>query len=144
MTSLFRSAITAFCLAAAAAGAPVQAAEGSAIIPVSGQKELDALKSGNKPLLVEFYASWCGWCKRLAPHLEQLAAEQRESSVVAKVDCEESRATEKMCNDHNVRGYPTLITYNAGKKIERSHGLDGYPSKTKGELKGLLIRAGGR
>lgn len=144
MTSLFRSAITAFCLAAAATGIPAQAAENSAIIPVSGQKELDILKSGDKPLLVEFYASWCGWCKKLAPHLEQVAAEHRESAVVAKVNCEKSPATEKICNDHHVGGYPTLITYKAGKKIERTHGLDGYPFKTKGELQGLLIRAGRR
>jgi len=63
--------------------------------------------------LIEFYAPWCGHCKRLAPIWEELATKSKGNFHVAKVDCTVETAT---CTNLGVRGYPTVKFFNAGKK----------------------------
>lgn len=61
---------------------------------------------GDKPAVIDFYASWCGPCKRLAPRLEQLAKEYGDAIVVYKIDAE---ANEFLARAMGVTAFPTLL-----------------------------------
>jgi thioredoxin 1 len=70
--------------------------------------EADVLKSG-KPVLVDFWAEWCGPCKQIAPALEQIAAELGEHVTVVKLNIEDCPETP---GRYGVRGIPTMMLFN--------------------------------
>ena len=71
----------------------------------------DVLKS-SKPVLVDFWAEWCGPCKQIAPALEQIAAELGDKVVVAKLNIEDSPTTPSR---YGVRGIPTMMLFKDGQ-----------------------------
>jgi thioredoxin 1 len=64
------------------------------------------------PVLVDFWAEWCGPCKVIGPALEELATEFAGKLTIAKVNIDENPSTP---NDYSVRGIPTLILFKDGK-----------------------------
>jgi thioredoxin 1 len=73
--------------------------------------EADVLKSP-VPVVVDFWAEWCGPCKMIAPYLEELAADKSELLVVAKVNIDDNPLTP---TKFGVRGIPTLMLFRNGE-----------------------------
>lgn len=71
----------------------------------------DVLKS-TTPVLVDFWAEWCGPCKQIAPALEDLAAQLAGRVVVAKINIDDNPKTP---SDYGVRGIPTLMLFKNGE-----------------------------
>ena len=81
------------------------------------------------PVLVDFYARWCGPCKALAPTLDELAAESPQAKIV-KVDIEESP---ELAARYGVHSVPNLLVFQGGRLTARQSG-----AASKGRLRAML------
>lgn len=74
----------------------------------------DVLQS-DKPVLVDFWATWCGPCRMVAPVLDEIAGEYKDKIVVAKLDID---ANPKSARDYGVMSIPTMILFKDGKPVK--------------------------
>ncbi|NLZ70169.1 MAG: thioredoxin [Clostridiaceae bacterium] len=86
--------------------------------------EQEVLKS-DKPVVVDFYADWCGPCRMLAPVLEQLDAAVAGKAVVAKLNVDENQ---HLAAKYNVMSIPTIIFFKDGKAVGHQVGLQSLQS----------------
>ena len=77
--------------------------------------------AGNKLVVIDFMATWCGPCKMIGPKLEELAAEMATELVVLKVDVDEC---EDIAVEYNVNSMPTFVFIKSGSKIEEFSGAN--------------------
>ena len=77
--------------------------------------ERDVLQS-EKPVLVDFWAEWCGPCRMLTPTVEAIAEQYSDKAAVLKLNVDENPAT---AATYGIRGIPTLILFSEGKEVER-------------------------
>ncbi|MFV0318386.1 MAG: thioredoxin [Microthrixaceae bacterium] len=75
-----------------------------------------------EPVVVDFWAEWCGPCKKIAPILEEIADEQSGRLKVAKIDVD---AHPGIAQQFNVMSIPTLIVFKDGQEVARSTGSKG-------------------
>lgn len=78
--------------------------------------------AGDKPVLVDFWATWCGPCRMIAPVIEDVAAEFEGRAVVGKVDVDEEPG---LAQRFGVMSIPTLIVMKGGKVVEQAVGARG-------------------
>ena len=79
----------------------------------------EELINGDKPVLVDFFATWCGPCKMLSPILEQVAGET-DKVVIAKCDIDECM---EIAQKYNIMSVPTLVAFKSGEEVKRAVGF---------------------
>lgn len=83
-----------------------------AIVNASDNEFDSEVLQADKPVVVDFWAEWCGPCKMIAPHLEKLASEKGDAIKVVKVNIDDNPLTP---TNYGVRGIPTLMLFKGGK-----------------------------
>jgi len=80
-----------------------------------GSKEFNELLQGDKPLLVDYWAPWCGDCRRIEGAYEQIAEQYGANLVVAKVNIDEEP---ELARQENIEVIPTLVLYKEGMALD--------------------------
>lgn len=72
------------------------------------------------PVLIDFYADWCGPCKMLAPILKQVKEEMGNGLKVIKIDVDKNQS---LASTYQVKGVPTMLLFKSGKQVWRQSGV---------------------
>ena len=80
----------------------------------------ELLSSSELPVLVDFYATWCGPCQMMAPILEQVSAQTKEQLMVVKIDTDKY---EQLASQHHINALPTLVLFKNGAEVDRIEGV---------------------
>ncbi len=93
-----------------------------ATITVTDQDFEENVLNADKPVMVDFYADWCGPCKAAAPVIEEISEEYADELVVAKLDVDENQQT---AAKFQVMSIPTVVFFKDGDEAERIIGFGG-------------------
>lgn len=89
------------------------------ILKVTGQNFEKEVLQSEKPVLIDFYADWCGPCKMLSPMVDEVAKENQDIKVV-KVNVDDAQ---ELAMQYQVMSIPTLVIIKNGEEVKRSIGL---------------------
>ncbi|MCW2655491.1 MAG: thioredoxin [Mycobacterium sp.] len=105
-----------------------------ATVAVTDDSFAEDVLASDRPVLVDFWAAWCGPCKMVAPVLEEIASEKADQLVVAKIDVDANPATAR---DFQVISIPTMIVFQGGEAVKRIVGAKGKAALLR-ELEDIL------
>jgi thioredoxin len=94
----------------------------------------ELLSSAEKPVLVDFYATWCGPCRMIAPILDQVQTLLKDKLQVVKIDTDRYP---ELASQYEIHALPTLVLFKNGKSVERIEGVL-PPEQLVDRLKPLL------
>ena len=103
------------------------------IMDINNDSFQKAVLDSQKPVLVDFWAPWCGPCRAVAPIVEELAKDYKEKIEFAKVNVDEAPF---VASKFGVMSIPTIIVFKGGKPVQHAIGY-----QPKDQLKKLLDRA---
>ena len=103
------------------------------VIHIGSEETFDKLIAQNTPVLVDFWATWCGPCRMIAPIVEEIANEYAGRAVVAKVDVDELG---ELAQRYRIMNIPTLILFKKGEIVDKAIG-----ARPKAALEQMLGKA---
>jgi thioredoxin 1 len=106
-------------------------------VKLTDQNFRSEVLDSSKPVLVDFWADWCAPCHRMAPAIEELAAEFDGRATIGKVNVDEQTG---LAQEYGIRSIPALVFFQDGKVVQRVNGV--VPKRTLvSELESLLAAA---
>jgi len=98
----------------------------------------ELIQTHDKPVLVDFYADWCGPCKMVSPVIQKLAAENKDRFLTVKINTDKKQA---LAQQWQITGIPTIMLFHQGKVLMRLTGAYTHP-QLKTEIERALRGAG--
>ncbi|AXK87128.1 thioredoxin [Nocardia farcinica] len=108
--------------------------ENGKTVTVTDASFADDVLMSEKPVLVDFWADWCGPCKMVAPVLEEIAGTHADKLTVAKLDVDANPATAR---DYQILSLPTMMLFRGGKPVKQIVGAKGKAALLR-ELDGVI------
>ncbi len=103
------------------------------VIHIGSEDAFDKLITGELPVLVDFWATWCGPCRMIAPIVEEIANQYADKVVVAKVDVDEMG---ELAQRYRIMNIPTLMLFKQGQLVDKAIG-----ARPKAALEQMLNKA---
>ncbi|WP_111764916.1 thioredoxin [Nakamurella deserti] len=85
-------------------------------VTVTDASFADDVLMSDKPVIVDFWAEWCGPCRMVAPVLEEIAGAHRDKVTIAKIDVD---ANPQVSQDYKILSIPTLLVFQGGKPVKQ-------------------------